>query len=433
MSIYILIAYYALLALCVFCYIRSRKKNTLNIRDIILALTLITTSVGGVFCSYGYASMELCPIRYNILFCYISFFVILTLAFSSLGKKKTYKFGKKLDFIVTDRAVWLIYFIILAYTLAYFAFLGDNIPLISLIKTGDVASAIISRLEVTHDLTDYYEVPFLFRYARFFRETPIFLLTCIAYLKYRNGGHKLMFYVILFTNIFYQTYALEKAGVVYIIIMLYFCKILTQEKVSILSFKLMIPFVLIGVSIYMMYSFFMGQDEGIFESIANRVFLRQTGWIYFQDQILESKFGGSLYGGGISMFLLDSILGRSPISLSKEFYLEAYSQYGNAGYIGTTGGMPMFYLYSNFGLIIACLIFYLMCYVVARVDNTLSKAVISNKRNQLSIAVQATFLYLCIGGFMGNMSSVFMLPFIWAPQVLILILTIVGLKKLQKA
>ena len=187
---------------------------------------------------------------------------------------------------------------------------------------------------------------------------------------------------------------------------------------------------MIGVSIYMMYSFFMGQDEGILESIANRVFLRQTGWIYFQDQILESKFGGSLYGGGISMFLLDSILGRSPISLSKEFYLEAYSQYGNAGYVGTTGGMPMFYLYSNFGLIIACIIFYLMSFVVARVDNSLSKAVVCNKSNQLSIAVQASFLYLCIGGFMGNMSSIFMLPFIWAPQVLILILTIVGLKKL---
>lgn len=433
MPIFILIAsYYALLALCVFCYIRNRNKNTLNIRDVVYALTFITTSVGGVFSSYGFASMELCPIRYNILFCYISFFVILTISFSVIGKESVFEFGKKLDFIIGDRAVWIIYLIILVYSLAFFAFLGDNIPLINLIKSGDVASAIIARLEVTHDLTEYYDVPFVFRYAKFVRETPMFLLTCIAYLKYREGGHKMMFYVILLTTIFYQIYALEKAGVIYIIIMLYFCNVSVKERVSLISFRLMIPIVLIGASIYIMYSFFMGQDEGVLENISNRIFLRQTGWIYFQDEILESQFGGCLFGGGISIFLIDSLLGRSPISLSQELYLDVYSQYGNAGYVGTTGGMPMFYFYSNFGLIIGCLIFYLMCCVIAKIDYTLSKSIVDSKNKHLSIAVQATFLCLCIQGFMGSMTTVFMLPFIWSPQVFALILTVIGLNKISK-
>lgn len=429
MSSSVIISYYILLLLSVLFYLKKRNRKYINIRDVIFALTFFTTSVGGVFCAYGYASSELWSFRFNVLLCYILFFLIITISFTLIDNKSIFKFGRSLDVSISDSAIWFVYGFILLYTIAYFVYLRD-IPLISLLKSGDTTSAAMARLEVTHNITEHYDLPIVFRYARFIRDTPMSLLTCLAFLKYHyNRKYKTMFFVILITTIFYQTYALEKAGLIYIILILFFCYIQTLKKVSEANLKMIFVFALIVLCLYAMYSFFMGQDENVFESVFNRTCLRQTGWIYFQDKLLDTRYGGCLYGEGISIFLFDSLLGRSPVALTKEVYDLFYTQYSNEGYTGTTGGMPLFYLYSNLGFLIGGIIFYFMCYVVAKIDNTF----LMNKANssKLRIACYATFLSLSIQGYMSNMSTIFMLPFIWSPHVLSLILTVICLKKLS--
>jgi hypothetical protein len=125
---------------------------------------------------------------------------------------------------------------------------------------------------------------------------------------------------------------------------------------------------------------------------------------------------------------LDSLLGRNTVDLSREAYGILYSQYAARGVSGTTGGMPMFFLRSNFGYLIGTVILFSLSFITGVIDNMLTRALQKNENKIVVSALYAVMVIYFIQAFMSNFTRVFMLPFLLSPQMIIIVLAVIFLK-----
>lgn len=441
------IIYYSVVALFLLMYLKHRLRTTVSICDIVLITSCILCIAGGYYSSYGYAIGSENVFNPTIYICYILFMVITVVGFLS-GKRVRLSSIEKinLDVKVSSKTIWVLYAIIGVYAFAFFVFIRDNIPLIKLLLTGASASeAAISRLQVTHNIVSSYSLPFIFRYRKLITETPLDLLLCLSFCKFLlNKKEKVLFFFILVTTFFCRTFALEKAGIIDIVLLLSITYILvmnskyqSQDKrrlSSKIKRRIMYALILGTVLVIGMYWLFMGQNSMniIISSIINRIFLRQTGYIYYHDIALNDLYNGCLYGKGIPIFLIDNIIGRTPVSLSGEVYRYIYSAYSQFGYVGTTGTMVTYFFYSNFGYVIGISIYFVLCFITAVLDGSMAKKVIKSEvEPSLSIAVYATLMLLFYKGFISNLTIVYQLPFFFSPQIIILFVCVCFLKSIK--
>ena len=273
---------------------------------------------------------------------------------------------------------FIIKFIILiigVYAFFYFSFI-KHIPLIELFKNFSISKQTLAfyRQTITHDYEGYYSIPFLFRYYRIFLQViPLFIVNYL-FVFYLNSKHKTLFFIFLLFTIFTHTYTLEKSYIVKLLLSLF----ITYSMVKKLSIKKIFWFsCLLLIVIASMYVLFMGTTS-FRDSIRNplrRLVIGQTESIYLQNQILEEE--GFLRGKSIPMPIIDNILKRKIINLSKIAYQEMFSKFSTEyNVVGAAGTTPVFYYYQNFGLILGVLIVFFLNWIIGMFDSVMSYKII---------------------------------------------------------
>jgi hypothetical protein len=434
MDIMLFILYYETLFFILSLYIFLRKKGFFSISDAIVLVTTVVITLGGYYISYGY-TYGINQFNYKLFLDYIIFLVVVPIGLL-IGNRILIKENimSLLNIKVNSGKLKLLLVLILGYATLYFYFIKDNIPLILLLTNGvaNFGDLAMARLAITHDYSGNYDIPFILRYYRLIINDLMRFILAIIFLMYLQNRkkYKKAFIFSLITTIFFHTYHLEKSGLIYILLSLFVCYVLykdirVKENISLYLRTGLISIVLL-VGMYMV---FMGVDsvESAFKNMLNRALIDQTGMVYYQDNILETQYNGILWGDGVPMFLIDSLLNRNIVNLSSDAYSVVFPQYAKQGGTGTTGGMPMFYLRSNFGYILGTMMLLVISIITGVIDNILRKGIASFENKILVIALYSVMLIYFIQAFIGNFTRVYMLPFIFSPQVIIILLAIIFL------
>jgi hypothetical protein len=243
--------------------------------------------------------------------------------------------------------------------------------------------------------------------------------------------NRILFFIVFASAILFHIYNFEKSGLIYVTLVLFFSfityKNISFKKNKALFFKTGLASVVLLIIMYMV---FMGVDNWMeaLNRLLSRAILGQSGGIYFQDAILHSKYNGILWGKGIPMFLIDSVLNRNVVDLSGEAYAVLFPNYANMGAIGTTGGMPMFFLRSNFGYLIGASFLFIISIITGIIDRLLLKGIKSSENKKIVTSLYSVLIIYFIQAFMSNFTRVFMLPFLLSPQLIIIVLAIIFLR-----
>ncbi|USK59574.1 O-antigen polymerase [Peribacillus asahii] len=429
MDIMLFILYYTALGFSVFMYLHFREKSIFSISDAIVLVTFVLISLGGYFNSYG-STLGFNELNYRIFLDYFIFFTVVPfgLVIGSRIRIKN-RLIYSLDHNVNVKKVNILLFFVICYALFYFYFIKDSIPLL-LLLTGqitDTRELALIRLSITHDYDSNYNIPFILRYYQLIINDLMRFILSILFLFYLENKKKYrnVFILALIAAVFFHSYHFEKSGLIYIVLILFFNYILfkgirIRDNIT-LYFKVVLTAI---VSLVGMYMVFMGVESigQAFKNMVNRAIIGQTGMIYYQDMILQSKYGGVLWGQGVPTFLLDSILNREIINISKEVYAIVFSTYVNQGGTGTTGGMPMFFLRSNFGYLLGTMMLLILSIVTGMIDNILKRGIGSVKNKKLVVSLYSVAIIYFVQAFIGNFTKVYMLPFVFSPQIIIVIL-----------
>lgn len=434
MDIMIFILYYSTLLFSLFWYILLRKKGIFSISDAIILVTTVVISVGGYYISYGY-SYGIGEFSYKIFLDYFIFIIVLPLGLI-VGSKIVVKnnISKILDIRVSPLKVKTALVFIFLYAGLYFYFIKDSIPILLVLKNGfsNMGDIALARVSITHDYELNYNMPFLLRYYRLIINDLLRFIFVVVFLMYLSNKkyRKLFLFSLLFT-VFTHIYHFEKSGLIYLVLSLFFAYVLLKGISIKENFKIYFKTALLSVILLMgMYMVFMGANsfQDAFSNLVRRAIVDQSGMIYYQNVLLESKYDGVLWGDGVPTFLLDSVLNRQPVNLSREAYGLVFPYYAMRGATGTTGNMPMFYLRSNFGYLLGTSILFIISLITGAIDNTLRKNMEKSHNKILITALYSVLIIYFIQAFIGNFTRVYMLPFILSPQILIIIIAIIYFK-----
>lgn len=431
MDTMIFIMYYLLLAFTGVIYFLFRKKGLFSISDAIMVATFFLVSLGGYYNSYG-LRVGMNELNISIFLDYLIFLSIVPLGLL-LGAKiniPSHSFIEMGNDVKLNR-LYILLGLVIIYACVYFVFIRDSIPLLLLLtgKISDPRELALLRLSITHDYDSNYDIPFFLRYYRLVINDLMRFILVIVFLFYLDNQKKFktLFIITTILTLLFHTYHFEKSGVIYILLTIFFSYVMYKNVNLKNNFSLYFKILtLVLVALISMYMLFMGvQSIGqALSNLFNRAVLGQSGMIYVQDIVLKEKYGGILWGSGVPTFLLDSALNRDIINLSKEAYGLLFSSYASQGGGGTTGGMPMFFLRSNFGYILGTIILFGLSFVTGMIDQNLKKVIKSSSKNKIIIALYAVLIIYFVQAFISNFMKVYMLPMIVSPQILIILLAL---------
>ena len=434
MSVSLFLLYYSTLVFSLLLYLTMRRKGMFTISDGIVAVTTLVITLGGYFNSYGFR-YNIGEFNYRVFLDYFIFLIIVPigLIIGNRIKIKNSLIGK-VDFKVDRVRIKMLLIFILVYGFAYIFFIRESVPLFKLLSGyNNLADLAALRLTLTHDYDISFNVPFILRYYRLVINDMLRFVLAIVFLMYLNNKkkHKKIFAFVLLVSVFFHTYNFEKSGLIYIMLILFFdytlYKGVSYKKIK----KEYIKVGLIGITLMVaMYMGFMGAQSPIdaLSRLFDRAILGQTAGVYYQDYLLNSNYNEILWGKGIPMFLVDSILNRDVVDLSGEAYRIINPHIAKQGLTGTAGGLPMFFLRSNFGYLIGTVFLFLLSVITGVLDSMLTKGLNSQKNRILITALYSVMIIYFIQAFMGNFTRVFMLPFLVSPQIIIVILSILFLR-----
>lgn len=444
--------YYTIVIIVIIIYMAKREKN-LSMSDIIVIGVTIMFSVAGAPNSYG-INFGYNKLDVTLLLLYLANAVIIPVGLL-LGKriKKESVYLKSINGCVSDRFLYLLIFFVIIYAAGFFFLIRDSIPLFMLFQGRSAYDVAVARLRVTHNLTSYYSIPFIFRYYTLvfqFCGLYTFSVLFVKYL-YEPPKYKKAFLLYFPIVILLQCYSTEKAPIIYLVLVIVIDLYLVKIKYWVSSFienrwlkidyrnqkkakrKIILGLVFGAFFFLFIYTMFMGIEsfsQG-FESMIKRAFLQQSDSIYLQKITLDNVYNGCLWGKGITLTGIDSIIGRSPISLSRMAYASLYSSYLEDGGGGTGGSLGIFDFYANFGFLIAMVLVFCIACVTGYVDKKTSYVIERSPNRVLPIAYYSMLTVLFFEGYLGHFQTFFQLPFIIAPSMIITIFITYCFKRIR--
>lgn len=441
MNVTLVVTYYFIVLWGIIAYITTRRKG-LTMSDFIIVNITMLYSLSGVFNSYGISEgYNKLDATLYILFAANALLIPIGLI---VGKRLKSRRVKPYNSSVSDGLIKILIAFIIVYAAGFFYVIRGNIPLLLLLSGKGAYEVAIARLQVTHNLTAYYSIPFIFRYYSMifgFLSLYVFSVLFVKYL-YNKKKYKRIFWIYFFVVLFLQFYATEKVPLVYVTIIiiydLYMVKIryawseylsnvnaVKDEKKKRKTWRRLRGFVIAGViSFFFLYTFFMGIggiNNGII-SIINRAFVQQSSSVYLQKLTLDNYYGGCLYGKGVTLTIIDSLIRRTPVNLSKLAYAQQYSAYVKLGGTGAAGSIGIFDLYANYGMPIALIILFVIAVVTGKIDKHMCNTIEKSPCKELPIAYQSMLIYIFFQGYLGHFQAFFQLPFIIAPSLFIIML-----------
>ena len=435
MDVFLFALYYITLIFMMVIYLYTREKGRFSIADGIVSSTLALLLLGGFFNSFGYR-YGLNELNIRIFFDYYIFMVIMPTGLL-LGTKIPLRsrIHNTLDFHISRNSINLLLLFIVIYGGAYLYLIKDSVPLFLLIsgKTSTFAELAIKRVSITHNYEANFSIPYLLRFYRLVINDMMKFVLVIVFLHFleKPSANKLQFAFTLVLAIIFHTYSFEKSGLIYLFLLISLAY-MTYKQISFKVNKKMYIIITI-ISIFLLVSMYMvfmgaGSPGEAIERVFDRAVIGQTSGVYYQDFILQEKYNGNLWGKGVTTFLLDSLLNRKTIDLSAEAYNVLYPQYASKGAVGTTGGMPMFFLRSNFGYVLGTIILFAFSLVAGLTDNIFRRVTRGKNKNIISIALYSVLVIYFVQAFISNFTRVFMLPFGISPQIIVILLTVIFLK-----
>ncbi len=445
MDIFVVLVYYFVIILSVVLYCLFREKE-LTLTDAVVLLIYVSYAIAGLFISYGIPHGYL-ELDETLLYLYASF-PLLTIIGALIGKRTSAKMNNSFTLSystyfyekgVNDKLLWLVILFITIYFIGFLFIIRDSIPLVLLLKGEGAAAVKVARLRTTHNLSTYYNIPFVFRYHSIIFDFISYYVFSIVFVKYLNNSKKYRRMCIIYAivELLICFYATEKVTIIYLIMIASFDLYIVKRKPIYMAHnnimdekrqrrraKRRIRMVIIvgGVILGLIYMSFMGitNYKDWFWSITRRSFVTQSSAVYLQKIVLDQSYGGCLYGKGIPLTIIDSLFGRKAINLSSEIYSVLFPWYTNEVGSGTSGSMPGFYLYSNFGLIISSILVFLMGVLTGFVDKRLRIKMIASKNKDLDISLYSIMILVFVQGYLGSYNTIVSFPFIISPYVLII-------------
>ncbi|MCR4938999.1 MAG: hypothetical protein K5930_02680 [Treponemataceae bacterium] len=443
MKVLLSILYFFLAGVGIVFYFVKRKKQ-LSLSDFVMLISTILFSFSGVANSYG-TIFGYNKLDFTLYILYLANALIIPFGLifgQRLRQKHTIN---SYSGSVDDTFLYLLISFVIIYAIGYFVIIKGNIPLVMLISGKDVYSVAIARLQVTHNFTSYYNAPFFYNYRTIVFGYLTLYLFSILYIKYLNNKRKyrVPFWIFFAIVIFLQFYTTEKVPLIYLLIIIfidyYYIRLRVLIPVANLSFSLkpvnenrkirrrIIIFIIIVLFLFVaLYTGFMGLENFSygFNSMLTRAFVQQSSSVYLQKMTLDSSFGGCLFGKGVSLTLIDSLIGRKPVNLSREAYASLYKDYVIDGGGGTGGSIGIFNLYADFGLPLSLIVLFLLVVLTAIIDRKMMYKIEVSSNKELSVGFYSMLTYTFVQGYLGHYQSFFQLPFIIAPELLmVLVLT----------
>lgn len=430
--------YYSVVVVGISYYLIKRDKK-LTMSDFIMAGNTILFAFAGVKNSYGvYEGYNSFDGTLYILYLANATLVPVGLI---LGKKIKTSKVKCYSRDISDKSLYFVIVFVVFYAFGYFWIIRDNIPLLLLLLGRSVSEVATARLQVTHNFNFYYSAPLIYRYR-----SLIFSYVClysfsvllVKYLKNKKK-YKRVFWLYLFVTFFMQFYATEKVPLVYLIIIilvdLYLVKLQPYEihsknsvcencdNIQTTKLKMILFGIICFVGFLLMYVFFMGEEDffSALSAMVKRAFFQQSSSIYLQKITLDSLYGGCLNGKGFPLTVLDSLLGRTPINLSKMAYETQYASSLKDGGSGYSGSLGVFYLYSNVGMFLALIMLLVIAIVSGFIDKRMEYSIAYSEKKELPIAYYSMITYVFFQGFLGHYQTFFQLPFIISPYAIIVL------------
>ena len=366
---------------------------------------------------------------------YVSF-MILTPAGLILGNL----FGRNIGIRTHERkyfekymVLWLIF--ILVYSLAYFSWLPE-IPLNSLIK-GDIGvlELTISRVAITHQLSELMEIPFVFRYWRNFLQSCFLVLFLYYFLKYRSKG--LLEKLLIFSLFLYLGYCflftLEKARFLETFISIFIVSFVGR-KVPLEKIVLFISTFMIFILI--MYIYFMGAKVenfiDFFTLLSGRL-AEQSASTYLGIEYVRSN--GFLLLNGISMPIINKIFTIDYVDIGRWAYEVMIPAYTEMGTIGAAGGMSLAELYFCFSWF-SLPIFFFFTIIYGFFDAVFLNSVFSErstlKAREIHLAFYAAISALYSFAISSSVFLLFAFPTILSPQLIFILVLYCSLIEIRK-
>lgn len=438
MNILLVIIYYIAVAFGILIYVLMRQKG-LSISDFIMVAITVLFNLSGVIIAYGipYGTVSLDTTLY-IMYLLFALIVPIGLLFGQrYGIKTVTNYYQR----VSDRLLNCYIALVGLYAIGYFLVIRNSIPLIMLL-TGKSAQAVkVARLQVTLNITNYFHLPSFLRFYGLIFDYVSLYVFAVLLVKYLNDKRKyrVKFWIYAVFEFFLMFYATEKAPLIYLLIIVVFCiyfvyktKNKGNESFSTVNSinsdrkaKRKIRFFAIGgaVAFLLLYTFFMGIENynDSLRSIVSRAFVSQSSSVYLQKQILDSQYGGCLNGAGIPLTIIDSLIGRNTVNLSKEIHSTLFKHYTALGGGGTAGSIAIFEMYANFGLIIAVIIVAIVSIVTGVIDKKTTMTIQQAENSEIPIALKAIIAVVFFRGFLGHFQTFLSFPFIISIPVLIIL------------
>ena len=441
MNILLVIIYYLVVAIGIIIYILKRQRG-LSISDFIMIAITVLFNLSGVIIAYGipYGTVRL-DAKLYIMYLLFAIIVPSGLLFGQRhGIYSITRCRQEVSNLLLNCYIALV----AIYALGYFFVIRKSIPLVMLLAGKTAQTVKVARLQVTHNITDYFQLPLALRYYGLIFDYVSLYVFAILLVKYLNKNlkYKIKFWIYAILEFFIMFYATEKAPLIYLLIIVIFCIYYvyktknkgnehfsplntanssrkTKRKIRLFVFFGMLAFLLL-------YTFFMGIESynDSLKSIVSRAFVSQSSSVYIQKQILDSKYGGCLYGAGIPLTIIDSLIGRDTVNLSKEVYSSLFKRYTELGGGGTAGSIAIFEMYANFGLPIATVIVFMVSFVAGLVDNKTTIAIRQADNNEIPIAFKAILAVSFFRGYLGHFQNLLSFPFVFSiPLLVILFMT----------
>ena len=423
------VIYYLILILSIvmfFVFHRRYGLRTISYTVLMYVLSIILIQIPGYHISLG-EGFDVGSNRgfdIDIYLLYISF-IILTPAGLILGNY----YGKNIGVRTQERKYSESYIVIslifiLVYSLAYFTWLPE-IPLNSLLK-GDVGilEVTISRVAITHQLSELMEIPFVFRYWRNFLQSLFLIIFLYVFLKY-SGGSLLdkLFISLLFVYLGYCfLFTLEKAPFLEILIAIFMVSFI-QRKFPLMKFLMFIGIFFIFT--FAMYIYFMGVELDNYFELFSLVWERlgkQSASTYFEIEYIREN--GFLLLNGINMPIINKIFVLDYVDIGRWAYEVMFPAYAEMGTIGAAGGMSLAELYFCFSWF-SLPIFFIFTVIYGFFDAVFLNAVFSERSTEKARKIHLAF-YAAISALysFAISSSVFMLfafPTIFNPSVIFIL------------
>ena len=241
----------------------------------------------------------------------------------------------------------------------------------------------------------------LYRYILFYKTIPLLMLIISFIYKKTNKRWMLLFIFILFYNIFVSIMDMQKAPLVWVFIVLVitYMFIIGEIKWKIILWT----FLLVLLSLWIMYIFFMGiSSDGLFSTLLapfHRFFIGSIS-PFFWWQLYVEKYG---YLGGLSLPNPHHIFNFNYIQISKEVMNFVHPELKD---IGIVGSMPVVFwgdFYINFGKITMFISMFLFGFLLRSIDILFTRYLIQNK----TVLILSMYIFFIYSFKQYNATSVF--------------------------